>query len=403
MSPLQHQRVRRLFEEALTRPRPERLSYVKSACPDDTEVLEEAQGLIQAHDAAQGFLEPQPEKYIGRYRITGELGSGGMGIVYEAYDPQMERTVAIKVINLGRFGSPAEAKDLRERLFREARLAGSLSHPGIIVVFDVGQEQDQAFIVMERVEGPTLQQILAATPRQDPVAALDILRQTALALDCAHGNSIVHRDIKPANIMLHKKVVVKVADFGIAKLASSTRLTRSGELFGTPPYMSPEQIQVKDISGRSDQFSLAVVAFEMLTGRRPFEAEAVLPLLQQIVQGRRPSARAINPSLPPGVDRVLQRALSIEPAERYGSCEEFAIALDTALLGTPEGARNMDLEALLAHARQAIAAGNPRAAAEVLESGRERFGRQVAWRMLRQKVLREEQKSERSGAAHSGA
>jgi serine/threonine-protein kinase len=275
--------------------------------------------------------DTHPSLKFGRYVVSHELGRGGMGIVYEATDPQIGRRLAIKIINFQSFTSSEESTTLRDRLFREARSAGALSHPGIVVIYDVGEDNQMAYIAMELVDGPSLHQILAAGQRLDPACALDILRQAAAALDHAHRCGIVHRDIKPANIMLHQKTQVKIADFGIAKITFEPKYTMTGTSMGTPDYMSPEQIEAQPTDGRSDQFSLAVVAYELLTGATPFHGGSFAAILHRIVAGPRPSASAANPALPAGVDEVLRRAMAQLPAERYATCAEFVRALEGAM------------------------------------------------------------------------
>jgi hypothetical protein len=194
----------------------------------------------------------------------------------------------------------------------------------------VGQEGDLAFIAMERVEGVSLYQVLASGRKIPRAEAFEILRQSASALDYAHRNGVVHRDIKPANIMLDKGVTVKVADFGIAKITSTEHHTMTGMVMGTPSYMSPEQIEALPADGRSDQFSLAVVAYELLTGRRPFHSDSLATLAHMIVFAERPSARTLNPSLPPDVDMVFHRSLARLPTDRYPTCTDFVWALEEA-------------------------------------------------------------------------
>jgi len=333
MAPELHQRVRQLFDEAMERPEAERNAFVENAAAGDANLLKAVERLLRARSASESFLEPTllDTGRIGRYLIRGELGRGAMGIVYDAVDPMIGRRVAVKVISLKAGTDATQAEFMRERLFREARSAGRLFHPGIVVIFDVGLHGDSAFITMERVEGQTLQQLLASGGALDPRVALSILKQTAAALDYAHQLGVVHRDIKPANIMLHDDVTVKVTDFGIAKLMSTQNATVTGLLMGTPSYMSPEQIEARLVDGQSDQFSLAVLAYELLTGVRPFEAEAMPTLAHLIVYGPRPSAHAANSALPKELDRVLERALSRSPGGRFSRCTEFTATLEKVL------------------------------------------------------------------------
>src|SRR5437588_2452921 len=191
---------------------------------------------------------------IGRYKIVRELGRGAMGVVYHAIDPNIGRPVAIKTIQLGGDRTREEQERLRERLFREARSAGMLSHPGIVTIYDVEQQGDLAYIAMEYVDGPTLDHLLSETAAINADRMFSILGQTAVALDYAHLKGIVHRDIKPANIMIAADGTAKITDFGIAKITASDQFTMTGSIVGTPHYMSPEQVQGPPVDGRSDQF-----------------------------------------------------------------------------------------------------------------------------------------------------
>ncbi len=272
---------------------------------------------------------------LGRYQISSVLGRGAMGVVYLAQDPLLGRAVAVKTIRLEEYLDPAEREMLRQRLFREARSAGSLSHPNIVTVHDVAEEGELAYVVMEYVKGLALSRILSAPEAPDRGMVVSVLRQIASALDYAHENRVYHRDIKPSNIILHESGTAKVTDFGIAKIATTQQMTASGVSMGTPNYMSPEQIASGPVDGRSDQYSLAVMAFELVAGDLPFRAENLAQLTYQVFHGEPQKARALNPSLSPGVEVVLLRGLRKNPAERYGTCREFVSVLEAALNTSP--------------------------------------------------------------------
>ncbi len=272
---------------------------------------------------------------IGRYEIEGELGRGGMGVVYRAKDPAIGRTVAIKTIRLNDLTTESERSGLRERLFREARSAGILSHPNIITIYDMGEENGVAYIAMEFVDGPTLEQIVTREGAPGRERLIPILRQTAEALDYAARNGIVHRDIKPGNIMLAEGGKVKVADFGVAKILSQ-QITKTDIVMGTPSYMSPEQIESKTLDGRSDQFALGVIAYELVTGSKPFTAENMASLVFKIAREEPDLVTHLNPSLSGAVDAAIRRALSKQPAMRFADCVSFVEALAKALSESPE-------------------------------------------------------------------
>lgn len=267
---------------------------------------------------------------IGRYEITGELGRGAMGVVYRAQDPAIGRTVAIKTIRLGEITDPAEHQRLRERLMREARSAGLLSHPSIVTIYDVGEEGDMAYIAMEFVQGHTLEQLVR---KHGPLAGqqlIQVLRETAEALDYAHARGIIHRDVKPANIMIADSGAVKITDFGVAKIASQN-MTQADTILGTPSFMSPEQIEGKPIDGRSDQFALAVITYELLTGEKPFAGDTLPGLLYQIVKQEPTSPHLLNASLREPVSRVIAQAMDKNLEQRFLKCTAFVRALESAL------------------------------------------------------------------------
>ncbi len=272
------------------------------------------------------------DSYIGGYRILGELGRGAMGVVYHAFDPKIGRPVAIKQIRVDPGATADQGAQLRQRLVREASAAGNLSHPGIVTVYQLGEEGTDVFIVMEYVAGASLERALAVGTGMDLNRKLEILRQTAEALDFAHRAGIVHRDVKPANILLREDGVVKVADFGIAKMTQemtvSQNLTAAGSSLGSPAYMSPEQIRAAQVDGRSDQFSLGVLAFQMLTGRMPFAADTVHAMMYQIVAA---DPFADQPAdLSPSIAAALAPALAKDPKDRYHSCAALVQALAKA-------------------------------------------------------------------------
>jgi serine/threonine protein kinase len=270
---------------------------------------------------------------VGRYQIVAELGRGAMGVVYQALDPTIGRTIAIKSIRLQDLTDAAERERLRERLVREAQSAGILSHPGIVTIYDIAEENGMAYIFMEFVNGPPLEKMLLHEQTPDKETLLSILRQTAAALDYAHKKGIVHRDIKPANIMIHEDGTAKVTDFGVAKIISQ-QMTLAGAMMGTPSYMSPEQVQGTAITGRADQFSLAVIAYEVLTGEKPFVAEYLPTLLFKIVREEPLLPERLNPTLGPKVGGVLRKALSKNAADRYENCIEFINTLAGACNAT---------------------------------------------------------------------
>ncbi len=280
-----------------------------------------------------GGPAPSPGTRVGRYLVTGEIGRGAMGVVYRATDPAIGRTVALKTIRL-HSGSAAERQAHLDRLRREAQSGGRLLHPNIVTVFDFVEAPDTAFVCMEFVDGPSLEALMASGQPLDPRWVLSVLEQAAAALDYAHTNGIVHRDVKPANLLLQDGTTVKVSDFGIARMLADES-TMTGPLMGTPSYMSPEQAQSRAVGGRSDQFSLAVIAYELLTGAKPFEGYSLASVVYKVCNEVPAPAATLNADLPPSVDQVLAKALSKDPALRFPSVSQFVAALDESLRRTP--------------------------------------------------------------------
>lgn len=271
---------------------------------------------------------------LGRYRVIRELGKGGMGLVYLAEDPMLGREVAIKTIRMQESDADKE-KFLMERFLREARIVAKLSHPNIVTIHDLFQQDDAVYVVMEFVPGRDLGVRLRESPTMDPAEVARIIAQAGAALDHAHSKGIVHRDVKPANMLIHQDGDVKVTDFGIAKLSTASTQTTTGVVMGTIDYMSPEQVQSKPVDGRSDLYSLAVMAFRLLTGKKVFDAESLVTLAMKIVNEPPPAPSAINSALPKAVDGVIAKALAKSPDDRYANCAAFAHELELAI-SSPE-------------------------------------------------------------------
>ena len=267
---------------------------------------------------------------VGRYIIKGQLGKGAMGVVYLADDPLLNRQAAIKTVDLS-VDDAAEREFLRGRLLRDARAAAGLTHPNIVSVYDVVEEPDAAYLVLEFVPGDTLAARLNTTPIPDTAFTIHVLRGMAAALDYTHARGIIHRDIKPANVMIDPAGTPKIMDFGIARIADSRTNTPTGMVMGTVDYMSPEQIKGEALDGRSDQFALAAVAARMLTGQTLYGQHSLPTLAYKIVNEAVPQMRARNASLPPAVDTVLGKALAKTAAERFATCGQFVQDLATAL------------------------------------------------------------------------
>jgi serine/threonine protein kinase len=277
------------------------------------------EGGVRAPVAEAPAMEDHRTERFGRYEILAELGRGAMGIVYKARDPKINRVVAVKTISLAG-QAPEEELEYRERFFREAEAAGRLSHPGIVTIFDVGEEPEThaPYIVMEFVAGQSLDKVLLA--RNDnklpPEVALRVALELAEALDCAHGQGVVHRDLKPANILVTGDGHVKIADFGVAKLNLANH-TSGGRVLGTPAYMSPEQLGGEAVDGRSDLFSLGVVLYTVLTGYRPFQGSSVHTVAFKVVNRDPVPATILDTELPPGLDYIIMRAIAKDPRQRY--------------------------------------------------------------------------------------
>jgi hypothetical protein len=298
-----------------------------------------------------------PPKRLGRYQIQRELGRGAMGAVYRALDPTIERTVAVKTIQLD---LPSGAlQDYRDRFLREAKAAGRLNHPNIVTIYDAGEEGGLAYIVMEHLAGASLRDLLAAGEPLPFEAWTSVAAQVADGLAAAHAAGVIHRDIKPANVMLTEDARVRITDFGIARIGSAST-TRAGLVLGSPKYMSPEQIRGLPLDQRTDLFSLGTLMYEMATGRAPFGAEGgdVYEVMREVVNREPPRPRELNPQLAEALEAIILRALAKPPDERYRSATLIVRDLKDALrrlapdatLGRPAPA-----DATLERVRRAVA------------------------------------------------
>ena len=265
-------------------------------------------------------------KKIGKYEIISILGKGAMGIVYKALDPDIDRQVAIKTIRFDLASETTDNEEIMQRFMREAQAAGRLSHPNIITIFDVGREKDLTYIVMQFIEGPSLQRLIAHGEKFSIQEITKIMEQVCGALDYAHQHGIVHRDIKPGNILLDNVRKPFICDFGVARVDTST-LTQSGTAVGTPSYMSPEQVMGKKVDKRSDIFSLGCILYEFLTGRRPFEAESITTVIYKIINEEPPSLSEVKKGLPAGFEKIIGKALAKDPNDRYQDCNQLAADL----------------------------------------------------------------------------
>lgn len=347
------QRIEAILDQVLDLPPAERTALLGSACAEDPELRAEVETLLAADAEAGGFLGVPASEYapdllaeaaageegeenlagrlVGRYRLLQEIGGGGMGTVYEAEDAQLGRLVAVKLL------PPEYSRDRRakERFLREARAAAAVDHPNLCTVHDVGESEGRLYIVLSFYEGETLRDRLRRGPL--PLAeAREVAIQVARGLARAHEAGIVHRDIKPANVMLPRRGGAKILDFGIARLeGDGASLTRTGASWGTPAYMSPEQARGEPVDARTDVWSLGVMLYEMLAGRRPFGGESLEAVVSSILTQKPEPLERIRPEVPSALARVVDRALAKDPAERYASAAEILADLESGGMPVP--------------------------------------------------------------------
>jgi len=299
-------------------------------------------------------------KKLGRYEIVGELGKGAMGVVYCARDPLLDRTVAIKTVNMEL--AQDEMAEYEARFYQEAKAAGGLNHPNIVIIYDIGKSEKIAYMAMELLQGKELKTLLASGKSLPVQFAVDVAAQMAEGLGYAHEHGIVHRDIKPANIMIVRGELVKITDFGIARMRTANVQTQVGIVLGSPRYMSPEQVAGKRAEPRSDMFSLGVILYEMVTGKPPFNGEDVTSVMFQILNFMPPPPSSVNPEVPEMVDFIIAKALAKAPADRYGSARELASDLRDCQRRLPTG----DTPVTVTTSKKAVTSFSPESAADML-------------------------------------
>ncbi len=339
-------RVAALFHEARQRQGGERIAFLDEACGNDRELRAEVDALLGADAGADGFLadagpgvasllldDAAPVMtagaMVGVYRIVRSLGRGGMGVVYLAEDTRLARLVTLKVLH------PHDTADetRRERLRLEARAAAALAHPNVAAVHALEEIDGQLFIVSDYVPGRTARERLDAGGPLPVADALDVARQVARGLEAAHRQGIIHRDLKPENILIGENGVVRILDFGIARMLASEperqRLTATGVMVGTPGYMAPEQLEGAPGDARSDVFALGTVLYELVSGTNPFQGKTSSSTAARILTLEPAPLSTLNPLFPPSLDAIVARCLKKSPAERYESAAEVAAELES--------------------------------------------------------------------------
>jgi serine/threonine protein kinase len=266
---------------------------------------------------------------IGRYRVEGLVGTGAMGEVYRAYDPVIDRPVAIKILRSELIADSGSMQWL-QRFRREARAAGRRSHPNIVAIWDFGEDNGTPFLAMEYVDGRRLDEVIKSSGRLETSRAVVIITQVLSALGFAHENGIIHRDVKPANIIVLPNDGVKIADFGIARVDTS-EFTFAGDLMGTPAYMAPEQIAGAPVDLRIDLFAAGVILFEMLTGVKPFRGNSITEIMRVMKTRGSEDIKVLNPAVPDALRRVIAKSIAFDPSERYTDAAAFSKAISGAV------------------------------------------------------------------------
>ena len=335
--------IHEIYVAALPLPAEQRAGYLERHCPDSS-VREDVERMLASDvtqtysrppDSAEPKLRLRPGSLLGHYRIRKKLGAGGMGWVFEAFDEKLLRLVAIKVLPPGRIDD-----NLRKRLAREAQAASGLNHPNIVTVYEVGREDNMDFIAMERIAGRTLRELIGKKGL-DGRSAIQQAVQIADSLAAAHEAGIVHRDLKPANIMVTERGLVKVLDFGLAKMnvasvanaedTGEASLTKPGGVVGTISYMSPEQAEGKDVDTRSDIFSFGAVVYEMMTGRQAFHEDSAMATLAAVLNKEPARLLELAPGAPRGLDRLVAKCLCKKLHDRWQHMSDVKLMLEDLL------------------------------------------------------------------------
>src|SRR5215210_7344294 len=344
MDPERWHEVDRLFAEALERPPAERPAFLDAACAGDAALRREVERLLAADEQGAGFLAGTPAELlelafagqgpatlsgrtISHFQIGEPLGSGGMGVVYEAEDTRLGRPVALKFLAPELVREPAA----KARFLLEARAASALDHANLCTILEAGESEDGLlFLAMPRYDGESLERRIARGPL--PVEeAVDIAIQAARGLAKAHEHGIIHRDVKPGNLFVTRDGVVKILDFGIAKLTGEVGYTRFGAILGTPYYMAPEQTRGETVDARADVWSLGVVLYEMLAGRRPFAGGSGAAVVHAVLQGTPEPLTQLRPEVPAELGRIVSRMLAKDPGQRHADAAEALADLRSAL------------------------------------------------------------------------
>src|SRR5207249_954497 len=345
MTPQEWERVKQIFDLALAEPPADRARFLQSQCGEDSDIRSEVERLLREHERASGFLElpshgsgrfalsgseisgeaPLAGQTLSHYEIQAKLGEGGMGIVYRAFDTQLLRPVAVKVLSPSALADP----ESNRRFLREARAASGLNHPHIAHVYEIGEAGSVRFIVMEHIEGRTLAAMIREAPL-DFARVLDFALQAADAMAEAHEHGIIHRDVKPSNIMITMRGQLKILDFGLARVDSKPRdeagqasLTSPGAVMGTTRYMSPEQVLGHDVDQRTDIFSLGLVFYEMVTGHQAFGGRTATETMDQILHSEPEPIASFRANATPELERIIRKCLEKDREKRYTAARQL--------------------------------------------------------------------------------